>query len=363
MTITQTTASVLLAACFAAAAIAQDDPVTGGQAQLPEPKHKAHDALQPFVGTWDVTMRSEAMPGVEGMEKATESTGTEHCELLNNGLWLKSTTNATWNGEPFQGLWLVGYDPFAKHYVGVFASSDDKEQGLCEMTGTYDDTKKTWMWNGKSTLGDVRSVVVVSDPDSVVETCFMKGADGKEQKCMEITRKRSSRTPKPVAADASATKPGTTNLPAQIAAMQQDVGSWEAIVRCTMPGQPQTEEKATERVSAICGGRWLWSDFAGRFQGQPFEGHSLTGYDPEKGKVVSIWIDSMSPVWCMTTGSAASGDNEFVLEGKCTDPAGKPMSVKQRWTRTDASTRAVEMQTECAQGTSKMDITYRRKTN
>jgi hypothetical protein len=330
----------------------------------PQPKHQQHDVLQAFVGTWDVRMRSEAMPGVPGMEKATESTGSEHCELLNNGLWLKSTTHATSDGKPFEGLWLVGYDPFAKSYVGLWACSDDKEPGPMTMTGTFDQAKKTWIWSGSTPHGDMRSVVVASDPDSVVETCFLKGADGKEQKCMEITRKRTSRTPKPDAAEAAANKGAGLKLPQQIAGMHEDIGSWEAIVRCTgVPGQPATEEKATERVSAVCGGKWLWTDFAGRFQGEPFEGHALTGWDNAQQKVVSIWIDSMSPLWCMTTGTASPTDKEIVLEGKCMDPTGQPMTVKQRLTRADASTRAVQMESTCSQGKSTMDITYRRKGN
>jgi hypothetical protein len=356
--------SLLLAALGCGAALAQDDKKAPTAPGVPEPKQKEHDALQAFVGTWDVTMRSEAMPGVPGMEKAMESTGTEHCELLNNGLWLKSTTNATMDGKPFQCLWLVGYDPFAKSYVGIFASSDETQQGLCTMTGSHDDAKKSWLWSGQTPHGEMRSVVVASDPDNQVETCFMKGPDGKEAKCMEITRKRSSRTPAPTAAEATASKADNANLPKQIAAMQQDIGSWDAVVRCTgVPGQPATEEKATERVSAVCGGKWLWSDFAGRFQGQPFEGHCLTGFDPKENKVVSIWIDSMSPLVCKTTGAVGASDKELVLEGKCMDPTGQPMTVEQRLSRTDASTRTLRMKSTCSQGTSTMDITYRRKAN
>jgi hypothetical protein len=350
----------MVCALIAASAAAQDDATK--PAMAPQPKHQQHDVLQALVGTWDVTMRSEAMPGVAGMEKATESTGTEHSELLNNGLWLKSTTHATCDGKPFEGVWLVGYDPFAKSYVGVWACSDEQQPGPFTMTGTFDDAKKTWTWNGKTPHGDMRSIVVASDPDTVVETCFLTGADGKETKCMEITRKRTSRTGKPDAAEAAASKGAELKLPKEIAGMRDDVGSWEAIVRrSAMPGGQATEDKATERVSAVCGGKWLWTDFAGRFGGEPFEGHALTGYDPVQKKVVSIWIDSMSPVWCMTTGDAAATSGELVLEGKSTDPTGQPMTIKQRMTRADASTRAVQLESMCSQGPSTMDITYRRK--
>jgi hypothetical protein len=362
MTIRQLTISLLFSAVAAGAVAAQGDPKKPGTSPMPEPKHKQHDALQAFVGTWDVTMHSEAMPGVKGMEKAMDCTGTENCELLNNGLWLKATSTGTSDGKPFQGLWLAGYDPFAKQYVCHCVSSDEQCPGLCTMTGTFDDAKKSWTWSGHTPQGDMRSVMVASNPDSVVETCFMIGADGKEQKFMEITRKRSSRTPAPSAADANAAKTDKSTLPKELAGMQQDVGSWDAVVRCSgMPGQPASEEKATERVSTVCGGKWLWTDFAGRMQGQPFEGHALTGYDPSEKKVVMLWIDSMSPVSCKTTGAGTAGDKELVLEGKCTDPAGQPMTIKQRLTRPDASTRAMQMESKCSQGDTKLDISYRRK--
>jgi hypothetical protein len=346
-----TTPALLFAVLLASTTFAQDDKKSGAP-PMPEPKHPQHEALRSLAGTWDVVMRCEAMPGVPGKETASESKGIERAELVNNGLWLKSTVDATYQNKPFQGLWLAGYDPFQKQYVSVWVSSDETEPGACEMTGSYDEAKKTWTWRGKTPQGDMRSETVVK-PDTIVETCYMVGADGKEQKVMELTRKRASGTA-PVAVEASASK-----IPAELAVLHKDIGEWTATVRCSGPGQPATEEKGTEHVRAIAGGRWLWSDFHGTFGGKAFEGHSLTGYDPNDKKVVSIWIDSMSPVWTKTTGSATG--NEITLTGTGTDPNGKPTQIKQVVKHADDSMRSLAMECNCAEGLCKMDIAYRRK--
>lgn len=346
------TPALLFAVLLASTTFAQNEKAPAAP-PIPEPKHPQHEALRSLAGTWDLVMRLDAMPGVPGKETASESKGIERAELINNGLWLKSSVDATYQDKPFQGVWIAGYDPFQKQYVSVWVSSDESEPGVCEMTGTYDEAKKTWTWRGKTPQGDMRSESVVKAPDTIVETCYMTGADGKETKCMEITRKRAAGTA-PVAVEASAGK-----VPAELAALHKDVGEWTATVRCSGAGMPPTEEKGTEHVRTVAGGRWLWSDFHGSFGGKAYEGHGLTGYDPNEKKIVSFWIDSMSPVWCKTTGSAAG--NEITLTGSCIDPSGQPMQVKQIIKHADDSMRSLVMETNCSQGPGKMDITYRRK--
>jgi hypothetical protein len=135
--------ALLIAALCAATPtlLAQDEKTKKAPAEqkAPEPKQKEHETLRSLVGDWETVMKSEAMPGVPGMEKATESKGTEHAELLCNGLWLKSVVNGTWNGAPFQGIWLAGYDPTKKSYVSYWVSSDVQDCGPCALDGTFDE--------------------------------------------------------------------------------------------------------------------------------------------------------------------------------------------------------------------------------
>jgi hypothetical protein len=221
---------------FAAALAAQEGP---------NPRHAAHDALKSLAGNWDYVMKSEAMPGVPGMEKPTECPGIERAELICGGLWLRSTFDGTWNGAPFQGIWLAGYDPFQQKYMSYWVGSDEKECSMSTMEGTYDTASKTWNWNGETPHGRMRSKVVFDSADSSTETCFMVGPDGKEQKCMEIVRKRAKSAP---SVEASA-KP-MPKLSKELEVLHQDVGDWDATVKMAgEPGQPASAEQATERCA------------------------------------------------------------------------------------------------------------------
>src|SRR5688500_6543896 len=76
------------------------------------PKAKEHDALKTLVGSFDVTHKMT----LAGADKPVEEKATAHAELILGGLWLKSNINGTHEGKPFQGVWLVGYDPFKSSY-------------------------------------------------------------------------------------------------------------------------------------------------------------------------------------------------------------------------------------------------------
>lgn len=349
--------SRFLAACFAASlAVAQGD-TKGGAPQMPNPKHPEHAALLPLCGDWEFTMKTAAMPGVPGMEKASEATGSEHIEMICNGLWLASTIRSTWQGQPFEGKWIAGYDPFGKHYTSYWFSSDENETGIAKMNGTFDDTTKTWTWRGNSPSGEMRTVFVFRG-DSSVETSFVKGADGKETQVMEFVRKR-VKAPAAVANDAS-TKPAA-KLGKQHQALQQDVGTWEAIVKSAMPGAPATEERGAETVLSTCNGRWTWSNFDGQMMGAPFEGHAICGFDPTEQKYRCVWIDSMSATAAETAGTFDETKGVLTLTGDCLCPLGKPMSMKQTLTRKGADTRIAQMAFTQDGQTSTMEITYQRK--
>jgi len=324
--------------------------------QMPDPKHKEHEVLAPLAGDWTFTMKMAAMPGVPGMEKPSEGKGNEHAELVCNGLWLKSSIQSVWQGAPFEGIWLAGYDPFEKKYSSYWVSSDANECGLSTMTGSYDAAKKTWTWSGESAHGPMRSVFVLESNDRTVETCYAKGADGKEMQCMEIVRTRSKG---PMAAEASAAK--APPLAKEHELLQRDVGTWDATVKCAMPGQPESTEQGTETVVATCCGRWLWTNFQGRMMGQPFEGHGILGYDLTAKKYIAIWIDSMSPTAAVTKGTFNEATKAYSLAGECICPEGKPMKMSETVTWKGDDTKVAQMQFTVEGQTSTMQIDYKRK--
>ena len=347
------TTSLCLAAIVAAAFLpAQGDPKA--PTQPPNPKTKEHDALAMLVGNWQTTCKMNAMPGVPGMEKAAESTGTEHTELICNGLWLKSTLNSTWQGKPFQGVWIAGWDAIGKTYRSVWVSSME-EECASELTGTWDEKTKTWTFKGKSPQGDVRSQLVFKDNDNSIETCWMTGSDGKETECMLITRKRGKAG---AAQDASA----ATDMAAakEMAPLATQIGNWTGKVTMTMPGQAASEAACTESVVKICHGRWTWSDFKGSMMGMPFEGHAITGYDASSKQYVTFWIDSCGMPPTRTAGTFDETTKQFTFAGSCFDDQGKPATVKQMCSQPDANTRSFHMIMNCSQGRSEMKIAYTR---
>jgi len=344
--------SLLSAALFVVPFLAAQDP-----AEHPNPKLEQHEALRALAGDWTFTMAMAAMPGVPGMEQPSECAGHEHAELICGGLWLRSAMSATWQGTPWQGVWLCGYDPVAKKYTGIMVSSDDGESGAHVMDGQFDGKTRTWTWTGTTPMGEVRSAMTFPDADTTVETCFMSGEDGKQKQFMQITRKRAEA---PRTVDASASAP-PTGLAKEQQRLLDDVGTWQATVECSMDGQALPTEQGSERIAPICNGRWTWSEFTGRMGGMPFVGHALVGYDRMAKDYVSFWFDSMSAACARTTGSYDEKSRTFTFRGTCTDGNGKPSQISETLTRKDADTRVLRMQTQCDGKQSTMAITYQRQ--
>ena len=347
----------IAALCVAAPTVLcqEDKKKAPAGAEMQNPKTKEHEALANMVGTWDCAVKMEALPGVPGMDKASESKCTETAELICNGLWLKSTMAGTKDGKPQSGVFIAGYDPSKKKYTGVWMSSDDKESGANTATGTYDAASKTWNWEWKSPMGEGRSTCTMTDSNKNVETCYMKGPDGKEVKFMEMTRTRGKAAPAPAKTTPSA------GLSKEQEMVLKDVGEWEAVVKSTGGPEGATEEKGMERVTPICDGRWVWTDFTGKMMGAPFEGHGVTGWDPAQKKYVSLWIDSMSPYYAITTGTCDAAKKTCTLSGDSVCPNGDPMTIKQVVTWKDDNNRSVQMEFKSKEMNGNMTIDYKRK--
>ena len=112
--------------------------------------------------------------------------------------------------------------------------------------------------------------------------------------------------------------------------LKKDVGVWKASMKHRMPGsdtlQPMGAGKETNRL--LGNGMWLVGDFTGSAMGQPFHGHSLTGYDNEKGKYVAVWTDTLSSRMTPMEGTVEKGTLTMYSEG--VDPVtGQKQRAKQ----------------------------------
>jgi hypothetical protein len=105
--------------------------------------------------------------------------------------------------------------------------------------------------------------------------------------------------------------------------LKELVGTWDAEME--MNG---VKSKAVAVYKSICGGLWLDSDFRGDFAGMKFQGHGLDGYDPQKKKYVSMWVDSFETAPMITEGDFDAKKNLFVMTGEFTMPDGKSQKLK-----------------------------------
>ncbi|MBX3463844.1 MAG: DUF1579 family protein [Planctomycetes bacterium] len=322
---------------------------------MPQPaKVAAHEALAMFAGSWSSVCELQAMPGVPGHEEAQKSTGTERAELVCDGLWLKTSFRGEHDGQPFEGLWLVGYDPQQQKYRGIWVSSMDEPPMECD--GGYDAATKTWTFTGATPHGPMRSVTTFADADHFTEVCYLE-ADGKEVECMRMVRTRQPGAGRAIEAGTPPKKWPS----AEHALLAKGLGEWTATVTSTAPGGESAVEQGRERVMPICGGKWFWSDFEGTMMGAPFRGHALTGYDPNAKRYVNFWIDSMSPTHSRCEGTHGAEEKAWTYTGVCTDMAGKPAKIHQTLVQKDDDTRDLQMKFETDDGVHQMRIQYRRK--
>ena len=110
-------------------------------------------------------------------------------------------------------------------------------------------------------------------------------------------------------------------------------GSWNYRGKFWMdPSQPPQEMLGVSENKMIYGGRFLKQKVSSEWQGQPFEGMSITGYDLVRGEYTSLWMDNMG-----TGIMNASGQYDEATKTLTTECAYScPMTgEKERWSRSE----------------------------
>lgn len=101
-------------------------------------------------------------------------------------------------------------------------------------------------------------------------------------------------------------------------AIAQLAGNWSGQATLQFPGmEPMTSEIEVTNTMDL-GGFWLLGHFEGSMMGIPFSGHSVFGFDTEKGKYVEIWVDSMRSGMSQLEGDYDAGSRKWTkwLDGK-----------------------------------------------
>ncbi|MGE5177685.1 MAG: DUF1579 domain-containing protein [Bacteroidota bacterium] len=140
-------------------------------------------------------------------------------------------------------------------------------------------------------------------------------------------------------------------------------GSWKTVIKTW--ADPSAEPVASDGTcdrSWIMGGRYLVSNYKGNFQGMPFEGMEVLGYDNIKKQYVSSWVDNMGTGILSSQGGAMDpATHSFTLSGTFPDPSGKEQSVRQVTNIVDGNTYVMTMFANAGGKEAKMmEITYTR---
>lgn len=122
-------------------------------------------------------------------------------------------------------------------------------------------------------------------------------------------------------------------------------GSWTQEITMWMdPSQPPTQSKAEATCNMILDGRYQESRTKGEFNGMPFNGYSLVGYDNARKVYQSTWVDNMGTGIMFMEGAMDMKTHVIHFKGSCTDPmTGKVMQCREDFTIIDDKTQKMEM--------------------
>jgi hypothetical protein len=141
------------------------------------------------------------------------------------------------------------------------------------------------------------------------------------------------------------------------------VGRWKAECKSFWgsPDEPKVFH-GTAEFTMLLGGRYLLQQFKGEFEGKPFEGMGVHGYDKAKKKSVSGWIDNMSTGIMVSEGEYNEATSTLTETGESDTPVGK---FKSRSTYhvvdDDTVVLTMYMTMPGAPETKAMEITYKRE--
>jgi hypothetical protein len=133
----------------------------------------------------------------------------------------------------------------------------------------------------------------------------------------------------------------------------EGAGKWTGSYKMyPAPGAPATEGECSETAEML-GPFWRITRFEGTMMEGPFSGVSQFGFDPAKGKYISTWTDSMSPMLIVDEGTFNKATGILRMGHTGPDMTGR---VTEQWseeTYTDGM-RAVKMYSNNEDGSDHM---------
>lgn len=170
-----------------------------------------HAELAKLVGMWDIDSTMWMAPGAP----PTRSAMSARFEMMLGGRYLKETTTGEFEGQPFEGVGVVGFDNGTRQHVMTWF--DNMGTGIIHGTGTMSADGKTCSWKatgtdpmtGKPSMMRMEKTIV--DANTFKFDMFSPGPDGKEFKNMAMTYTRRGTTG--ATTPAAPTRPNTPTAP------------------------------------------------------------------------------------------------------------------------------------------------------
>jgi hypothetical protein len=143
--------------------------------------------------------------------------------------------------------------------------------------------------------------------------------------------------------------------------LKRDVGVWDVTLDITPgPGMP-TFTMLGEETNNLFAGRWIHSEFKLDMMGQAYEGHGLSGYDPEKKVYVAVMADTMGTSLTHSEATYDAATNTMTGSSEAQDPMGGKTKSKTVTQWPDADTRIVKMFLPAESPEPFMVMTYKRR--
>lgn len=146
----------------------------------------SHKKLEPFVGTFDVKVKSWMEPGAPAME----STGTSEQNWVLGGRYVEQRFKGTFMDQPFEGIGYTGYDNIKKQYTGSWM--DNMSTCVMMTKGNMQAGGKEMKFEGSSPdpmtgkdMAMVEKITIASNDRHTMEM-WGPAPDGKMFKMMEI---------------------------------------------------------------------------------------------------------------------------------------------------------------------------------
>ena len=179
---------IMLAGCLTA--LLASAAVSVGDDEIPMPKpQKEHAWLQQLAGEWEYETELKMDPA----QPAVKTKGTESGRMVGS-FWVVLDNRGEFQGQPFQGIFTVGYDTEEKAYVGTWI--DSMTGYMWQHRGTLDPTGKILTMNTEGPcpelggkIAKMRDTLELKSKDEKVLTSA-KEVDGKWVNHMTIHYKR-----------------------------------------------------------------------------------------------------------------------------------------------------------------------------